>query len=79
MVVFRPTRRGVVTWRGWWRSTEWEPTMSATPWTPAPGRLSFLALLTFATTIGEERVVGSLLLKIGDEVPEGSCLIVISN
>jgi hypothetical protein len=57
-----------------WDRTEWESSPALRPWICA-----FSILVLGITTVAEEGVVRALLFHAGDEVPEGTGLVVVTD
>ena len=57
------------------RAAEWKPWPALRPWI---WTLVLVVVIVVLTASGEHRMRRALLFEICDEVPEGSCLIVVS-
>lgn len=62
------------------RATKWEPSPSLSPWVWAfvVAVVVVFVVGVVATAVGEHRMRPALVFEIGDEVPEGTSLVVIS-
>lgn len=65
-------RCGAVVPRGWWRGT-FMPIGAA-----LAGPASTVVSVCLGVAAGKERVVSPVGFEVGDEVPEGSCLVIVA-